>query len=265
MAGNSPMEQGQRRVVLVVEDDAGSARAVAGLFERAGAQAVVCLDPLRAVERALEPDVALVSLDLSTPPLNRFEAVSLIRSHEQTRSLPSVPLVSVTGAATAEDRARSIAAGFVAHLAKPVDFEAIAGVLRSAPRLRAELYHSRYSPDQDAIARAIASMCGADCRHVCAAVSALAAAVESRGNELIFEMALGLYRDQRQVTVSVAGRLARVAQTACAEHLTQLCNAIAKGSAASPRILEEQLVRAKAELDRVVFTLREEAIGHLCR
>jgi CheY-like chemotaxis protein len=148
------MEERKQHTVLVVDDDPGSARAIAGLFERAGAQAIVSLDPVGAVEQALEPDVALVSLDLSMPHLDGFEVLSLIRSHEQTRSLPSVPVVMVTGAAGAEDRARSIAGGFVAHLTKPVDFDAIAGALRKALYLRAPLYRSRYSPDQDAIVAA---------------------------------------------------------------------------------------------------------------
>lgn len=257
------MENRKRHIVLVVEDDASSARAIAGLFERAGAEAVVSLDPLRAVEQALEPDVALVSLDLSMPHLDGFEALSLIRSHEQTRSLPSVPLVTVTGAATAEDRARSVAAGFVAHLTKPVDFDAIAGALRKALHLRAPLYRSRYSPDQDAIVRGIKYMVGVDRQHVRETITTLAVAVESKGDQLIYDMALGLYRGERNVTMSAAGRLARVAETVWAEHLADLSSAISNNPTASPEILEEQLVRTKAELDRVVFTLREEAIGRL--
>lgn len=257
------MEYGKRPIVLVVDDDPGSARAIAGLFERAGGEAVVSLDPLRAVEQALEPDVALVSLDLSMPHLSGFEVLSLIRSHEQTRSVPSVPVVTVTGAASAEDRAKSIASGFVAHLTKPVDFDSIVGALRKALHLRAPLYRSRYSPDQDAIVRGIKSMVGVDREHVRETVTSLAAAVESKGNQLIYDMALGLYRGERNDTMSAASRLARVAETVWAEHLASLGTAIANNPTASAEVLEEQLVRAKAELDRVVFTLREEAIGRL--
>lgn len=257
------MGNGKRRVVLVVDDDPGSARAIAGLFERAGTETAIRLDPVSAVEQALEPDVGLVSLDLSMPQLDGFEVLSLIRSHEQTRSLPSVPVVTVTGAASAEDRARSIAAGFVAHLTKPVDFDAIAGTLRKALHLRAPLYRSRYSPDQDAIVRGIKNLLGVDRGHVREAVTSLAAAVESRGDQLIFDMALGLYRGERNITASAAGRLARIAETVWAEHLAALSAAISSNPTASPDVLEEQLVRAKAELERVVFTLREEAIGRL--
>jgi CheY-like chemotaxis protein len=257
------MENRKRHVVLVVDDDPGSARAIAALFDRAGAETVISLDPVSAVEKALEPDVDLVSLDLSMPHLDGFEALSLIRSHEQTRSLPSVPVVTVTGAASADDRARSIAAGFVAHLTKPVDFDAIAGTLRKALHLRAPLYRSRYSPDQDAIVRGIKNLVGVDREHVRETVTSLAAAVESRGDQLIYDMALGLYRSERNVTMSAAARLARVAETVWAEHLAALSTTISNSPTASPEILEEQLVRAKAELDRVVFTLREEAIGRL--
>lgn len=257
------MENRKRHVVLVVEDDARSARAVAGLFENVGAAAVISLDPVRAVEQALDPDVVLVSLDLSMPHLDGFQALSLIRSHEQSRSVPSVPVMAVTGAATAEDRARSIAAGFVAHLSKPVDLDGIADAFRSAMYLRAPLYRSRYSPDQDAIVRGIKDMVGVDRQQVRETVTALAVAVESRGEQLIYDMALGLYRDERDATTLAAGRLARVAETVWAEHLAKLSSAISNNAAAPAEVLEEQLVRTKAELDRVVFTLREEAVGRL--
>jgi CheY-like chemotaxis protein len=257
------MEEGKRHTVIVVDDDPGSARAIGGLFERAGAEVIVSVDPVSAVELALEPDVALVSLDLSMPHLDGFDVLSLIRSHEQTRSLPSVPVVMVTGAASAEDRAKSIAGGFIAHLTKPVDFDAIAGALRKALYLRAPLYRSRYSPDQDAIVRGIKSMVGVDRRHIRDAVTSLAAAVESKGDQLIYEMALGLYRGERNVTMAAAERLARVAETVWARHLADLGCAIANNPTGAVETLEEHLVRAKAEVDRVVFTLREEAIGRL--
>ena len=48
--------------------------------------------------------------------------------------LSSTILVALSGYATAEDRTRSAAAGFDAHLAKPVDMEALLGMLETLGR-----------------------------------------------------------------------------------------------------------------------------------
>jgi CheY-like chemotaxis protein len=87
--------------------------------------------PVAAVE-AFRPQVAI--LDLGMPDLSGFEVAALLRS---TLSNPPA-LIALTGYGRSGDRRRSEAAGFAAHLIKPVDVRALLGLLGSLLRERAD-------------------------------------------------------------------------------------------------------------------------------
>jgi CheY-like chemotaxis protein len=80
-------------------------------------------DGYAAVEAAVTDafDVALV--DLGLPGIDGYEVVRRIRSKLD------LPVVAITGYGQPEDRQRSAAAGFVAHLVKPVAPAALDAVL----------------------------------------------------------------------------------------------------------------------------------------
>jgi len=82
---------------------------------------------LRAVQ-AVEPDVVL--LDIGMPGIDGYEACRRMR-REPTRK--GMVIVAVTGWGQSQDKQRALDAGFDAHLTKPVDLEALARVLGSAP------------------------------------------------------------------------------------------------------------------------------------
>jgi CheY-like chemotaxis protein len=69
-------------------------------------------------------------LDLGLPKINGFEAARRIR--EQSRGQGPV-IVALTGWAQDTDRQRSRAAGFNAHIAKPVDAQVLANLLVEFP------------------------------------------------------------------------------------------------------------------------------------
>jgi CheY-like chemotaxis protein len=64
------------------------------------------------------PDIALI--DLGLPGLDGYEVAQRIRA---TESGQPVTLIAISGYGQREDRQRAIAAGFDAHLTKPVDPE----------------------------------------------------------------------------------------------------------------------------------------------
>jgi PAS domain S-box-containing protein len=102
--------------VLVVDDQLDSADGAARLLASAGAT----VSTANSVEAALQkvaggpPDV-IVS-DIGMPNRDGFD---LIRSLQERQS--SVPLIALTAFARAEDRTRTILAGFDAHITKPAD------------------------------------------------------------------------------------------------------------------------------------------------
>jgi CheY-like chemotaxis protein/two-component sensor histidine kinase len=108
-----------RRRILVVDDNRDSAESLATLLELAGHEVCIAHDGLEAVEAASthRPDVIL--LDIGLPKLNGYEAAQRIREQQGKSRLL---LVAVTGWGQAADRRRSRAAGFDAHLVKPVDY-----------------------------------------------------------------------------------------------------------------------------------------------
>ena len=111
-----PSLQGVR--VLLVDDDAGARESVAAVLEQSGAS-------VRAVESAAEavetlerepPDVLLS--DIAMPGMDGYAFLGQARARLPGAQLPAAAL---TAYADATDRARALAAGFQAHLTKPVD------------------------------------------------------------------------------------------------------------------------------------------------
>ncbi|HEU0030331.1 MAG TPA: ATP-binding protein [Kofleriaceae bacterium] len=120
------------RRVLVVDDNRDAAEMLTLLAEHRGHLARRASDgpsALRLLEEFV-PDVAL--LDLGLPQMDGFELAQRIR---QQPRLARVRLVAVTGHGHPTDRDRSRAAGFDAHLVKPLQVnEIIEAIERDDPK-----------------------------------------------------------------------------------------------------------------------------------
>jgi DNA-binding response OmpR family regulator len=115
-----------RPSVLVVDDDEDSAFVLEAALELAGFSVRVafsCREARAALETA--PADALVS-DLSLGDGDAFDLLASLRSNR-----PRVAIL-VTGYGSEEDKARSKAAGFCAHLVKPVQLAQLEHTLRAA-------------------------------------------------------------------------------------------------------------------------------------
>lgn len=119
------------RRILVVEDDEDARETLRTLLELDGHR-VVAASTGPEGDRAAEletPDLALV--DICLPGFDGYEVARRIRA----RSGRAPYLVAMTGYGRAEDREAAVAAGFDAHVVKPVDADALARLL-SGPRGR---------------------------------------------------------------------------------------------------------------------------------
>jgi PAS domain S-box-containing protein len=108
--------RGERGRVLVVDDNVDSAELMTMVLRMAGYNVQMAYDgpaALRSLE-AFVPDVAL--LDIGLPSMSGYELAGHLR-----KQLPRVHLIAVTGYGQEADRVRARAAGFDAHLVKPVD------------------------------------------------------------------------------------------------------------------------------------------------
>jgi PAS domain S-box-containing protein len=117
---------GKRRV-LVADDFPESAQLLARLLRQDGNEVRVALDGSEAVEtaRQFQPDIVL--LDIAMPKLNGYEAAAQIRQQPWGKK---AILIALTGWGQQQDRRRTKDAGFDVHLTKPVNYQAIAKLLK---------------------------------------------------------------------------------------------------------------------------------------
>ena len=123
-----PLRSTARRV-LVIEDNVDAADSLRDLLELSSHSVEVAYDGATGVERARAFRPEIVLCDIGLPGMSGYEVARAIRADE---CLQGARLVAMSGYALAEDVARSMAAGFDVHLAKPASLEAIEQVLATA-------------------------------------------------------------------------------------------------------------------------------------
>ena len=111
---------GQRRRILIVDDNVDAADSLAAVLESRGHEVKVVYDPMAAIHLAAQfvPHWAL--LDIGLPVMDGYELVAQLRE-----SLPAdgSQFVALTGYGQSCDRERSASAGFHHHLVKPVGLD----------------------------------------------------------------------------------------------------------------------------------------------
>jgi signal transduction histidine kinase/ActR/RegA family two-component response regulator len=113
------------RRILIIDDNEDAANATAMLIEDMGGDARVAYDGERVLEmlQEFQPDVVLLDIGMGRP--DGYETCRRIR-----RVLGNqVVLVALTGFGQEEDKEKATRAGFDAHLTKPTDGAALAGIL----------------------------------------------------------------------------------------------------------------------------------------
>lgn len=113
--------------VLVVDDNRDAAELLGEALQTWGYTVRVAHDGPAAIRLVTEftPDVAL--LDIGLPVMDGYE---LARSLKQNPVLRHTRLIALTGYGQASDRQHSQAAGFDAHLVKPIDMTALQNLMR---------------------------------------------------------------------------------------------------------------------------------------
>lgn len=116
------------RRILIVDDSTDSADSMAELLIVLGHEARPAYTGMQAltVFRDFAPDVVL--LDLEMPDMSGFEVLQALREHD-----PGLQVFALTGRGTPDDRRRTEAAGFNAHLVKPLTVEALCRALAETP------------------------------------------------------------------------------------------------------------------------------------
>lgn len=103
---------------LVVDDSADIAFMVVMILQHAGYEAAMAISAVEALALAQREQFDLIISDIGMPQMDGYALA------ENLRALPAygtTPMIAVTGFAEFDDRDRALAAGFNAHLKKPVD------------------------------------------------------------------------------------------------------------------------------------------------
>jgi signal transduction histidine kinase len=114
--------------ILVVDDDSDGRKMVAELLQAQGAIVVVSRGATEALSVVAEfrPDVMLA--DIAMPGLDGYELQLRLRDVLPADQLPRA--IALTAYARAEDKARVLAHGYAAHVAKPVDAMVLVRTIR---------------------------------------------------------------------------------------------------------------------------------------
>jgi CheY-like chemotaxis protein len=108
--------------VLVVDDETDGRTLIARILEERGAS-VICAssarEALETLARGREHFDLLLS-DIGMPDMDGLELIHEVRGLDKSRVGP-LPAIAITAYARAEDRQRSLLAGFHMHLSKPIE------------------------------------------------------------------------------------------------------------------------------------------------
>lgn len=119
------------RAALVVDDDPALRRVYATLLGTLGASCEEAADGVQAVERCRERRFDLVMMDLNMPRMDGIGATRAIREMAAESGVEAPPVLAITAMSDPQICARSISAGAVACLHKPLQrMQVVAAIQR---------------------------------------------------------------------------------------------------------------------------------------
>lgn len=121
--------------VLVVDDEGDGRALIARILEDRGASARCASTAEEALEILQGEQFDVLLSDIGMPNIDGFELIRRVRNLDRYRLGP-LPAIAITAYARAEDRQRSLLAGFHLHLSKPIEarelIASISGLIRLA-------------------------------------------------------------------------------------------------------------------------------------
>jgi CheY-like chemotaxis protein len=107
--------------ILVIDDDPKNIFALVATLRAKGFETTSANSAEEGIAILLQDaGIGLVLLDMMMPEMDGYQAISVIRAHENLRTLP---LVAVTAQAMKGDQEKCLEAGADAYISKPIDVE----------------------------------------------------------------------------------------------------------------------------------------------
>jgi signal transduction histidine kinase/CheY-like chemotaxis protein len=116
-----------QRAVLVVDDSEDTLAMLEQLLEISGANVTTATNGSDALQMVSQQEFDIILSDISMPEMDGFELLQRLR---QIPGREDVPVIAITGFGRAADIERARAAGFCAHLTKPLNVDALVKVFQ---------------------------------------------------------------------------------------------------------------------------------------
>ncbi len=107
--------------IVVVDDEPDAGAVMREILQQTGATVRLASSAIEALAmiRLGRPDL-LIS-DIGMPQIDGYQLLRMLRSEEEEAGQPPLPAIALTAFARPEDKRRAIEAGYLIHLAKPVE------------------------------------------------------------------------------------------------------------------------------------------------
>ena len=106
-----------KKRILVVEDNEQNLYLATFLLERNCYEVITAQNGFEAIEKAKSEKPDLILMDMQLPEMDGYEATQRIKGIVE---LKHIPIVAVTSYAMVGDREKTLAAGCVAYIEKPI-------------------------------------------------------------------------------------------------------------------------------------------------
>jgi two-component system CheB/CheR fusion protein len=130
--------ENSRRRILVVDDNVDAAISVERLLKHWGHIVACAFNGPDAIEKAKTFHPQFVLLDIGMPEMSGYEVAEQLRANPEFQGLV---ITALTGYGQAEDRRRSLAAGFNFHLIKPPNPAELEALISSPSTYTSRLEH----------------------------------------------------------------------------------------------------------------------------
>ena len=104
--------------LMIIEDDEDTLEMLRATLEMHGFQVTACESAAETLQVARNKSVDLIISDIGMPQMDGLEMIRQLRELEHYQEVPAIAL---TGYASPKDEKAALAAGFDAHVSKPVD------------------------------------------------------------------------------------------------------------------------------------------------
>lgn len=111
--------------VLVVEDNEVNQMLMKVILQKLAIDPVLAKNGLEAFQQVTSQRFDLILMDINMPVMDGYEAMKKIRAYEAENHLAPVPIIALTANVLQGDKARYLASGADAILAKPLQLDAL--------------------------------------------------------------------------------------------------------------------------------------------